>query len=125
MHTQNSTVPMSTTKPNDTTGAAHQLATVKDRSFTTDADDTAHFRELWKEASPRLRKVTAALLELLTGKTIHAREGSRPGEPLTDTQRGEVFSLVLTELESLRADGFPCEDIEIILSEITKGGKRP
>jgi hypothetical protein len=29
---------------------------------------------------------------------------------------------VLTELESLRADGFPCEDVEIILSKIAKGG---
>ncbi len=100
---------------NQNTGEAHQLA--------TDADDTIRFRELWETSSPRIRKVTVSLFELLTGKVIHAREGSRPGEPLTNTQRGGVLSLVLTELESLRADGFPCEDVETILSEIAKGGK--
>jgi hypothetical protein len=63
-------------------------------------------------------------LELLTGKTIHAREGSRSGEPLTDAHREEALSLVLPELERLRADGFPAEDVESVLSEIMKGDKR-
>jgi hypothetical protein len=85
---------------------------------------TADFRDLFEGASPRIRKVTVTLLELLTGKMIHAREGSRSGDPLTDAHREEALSLVLSELERLRADGFPCEDIESVLSEITKGGKR-
>jgi hypothetical protein len=96
------------------TGEGSNLATSpKPRVLTA---EQAEFYEILQAASPRIQSIIKALLILLRGKTLQ-------GEPLTDTQRETVLSLVLTELESLRADGFPCEDVESILSKITKGGK--
>jgi hypothetical protein len=87
--------------------------TIEKRQLTR---EEAELLQLWRASSPHFRKVALALLQLLRGKTLQ-------GEPLTDTQRAEALALVLPELEKCRADGFPAEDAQSLLSKITTGGK--